>query len=195
QEREAQAREREAAAAAAKRQAALAPLIAKDQRRVADITHIREALERYIDKVGPLPAPRDYGEAESSNPGFWSHYWDVSTEDGDKDGKPFLDFLVDNHLLISVPVDPDNQPSPDGTPTGGKQYVYFVVPSEEPYEGGTCTTSDKRWVYMLAITDLESEDTRPPKNIPGSGCDCLWKNSPNFFQHTFDYVVCGTFKR
>jgi hypothetical protein len=47
---------------------------------------------------------------------------------------------------------------------------------------------------MLGITDLRSEVTRPPANIKGSGCECLWRDQPNFFQSQFDYVLCGTFR-
>lgn len=183
------------AALAEKHAAELRKYVPRDERRVSDLLRIRQALQQYLDKVGPLPAPSEYGEAESSKPGFWSHYWDVSSEDGDHDGKPFLDFLVEKGIMPSVPVDPDNQPAPDGGPTGGRQFVYFVAPPSETYAGGTCAASKKDWVYLLGITDLQSEETRPPVNIHGSGCDCLWRDQPNFFQQNFDYVVCGTFRR
>ncbi|HKR66321.1 MAG TPA: hypothetical protein VJZ00_21510, partial [Thermoanaerobaculia bacterium] len=174
-------KQRAAAADAARLRAQLAQFVPQDRRRVADIQKIRLGLEQYIAKVGPLPAPRDYGEAENSKPGFWYHYWDVSSEDGDKDGKPFLDFLVDSGIMPSVPVDPENVRSPDGSPIGGRQYVYFVATPDDASEGGTCAAESKKSVYMLGITDLRSETTRPPTNFTGSGCECLWKNSPNYF--------------
>jgi hypothetical protein len=167
--------------------------VAEDRRRVADVRRIQHGLQQFIDKIGPLPTPGEYGEADSANTGFFPGYWDSSTRDADGDGKPFLDFLADSGVMASVPLDPLNQPPPDGDPRGGRQYVYFVASPGETYEGGTCAAADKKWVYMLGITDLRSEVTRPPMNIPGSGCDCLWRKQPNFFQTQFDYVVCGTF--
>jgi hypothetical protein len=198
---------RERAAAARAKRAAAAPLDAKqlaaaqthgpqDQRRVADLLRIQQALKTYIEKVGPLPTPAEYGEVQRAGvPGFWQGYWDLSTEDGDGDGKPFLDFLVESGTLPSVPVDPVNKAGDPGDPKGGNQYVYFVAPATETFGGGTCARSKKEWVYMLAITDLQSELTRPPKSIQGSDCACLWREQPNYFQQHFDYVTCGTFRR
>ncbi|HEU4888861.1 MAG TPA: hypothetical protein VFV49_13325 [Thermoanaerobaculia bacterium] len=168
----------------------------QDQRRIADLKTIEQALKTYMAKVGPLPTPSEYQEAQrGSAPGFWQQYWDVSTEDGDGDGRPFLDFLVESGTLPSVPVDPVNKPGDKGDPKGGSQYVYFVAPPTDTYGGGTCGAAKKEWVYMLAITDLQGELTRPPKNVQGSGCECLWQNQPNYFQQHFDYVTCGTFRR
>ena len=190
-------RERQAAAALAEQHAAAVRTYgAQDERRIADLNRIDEALKTYLTKVGPLPAPGEYGEAErSSQPVFWQGYWDVSSEDGDGDGKKFLDFLVERGIMPSVPVDPVNQRGSDGDPRGGKQYVYFVAPAAEKFAGGTCGARTKEWVYMLGITDLESELTRPPATIKGSGCECLWSDQPNFYQKHFDYVTCGKFKR
>lgn len=166
----------------------------RDRRRVADLLKIRQGLQKYLAEIGPLPAPRDYGEAENSTKaGFWQGYWDVSTEDRDGDGAPFLDFLVDSGVMSSIPVDPDNTKTPDGDPRGGRQYVYYLAAPEEQYQGGTCGASQGQWVYMLGITDLQTETARPPKRIAGSGCDCLWRDQPDFFQQHFDYVVCGMF--
>jgi hypothetical protein len=188
--------ERAAAMLAEKQATAAQAFGPQDQQRVADLHRINEALQRYIKTVGPLPTPGEYGEAEvSRNPGFWDGYWDVSAEDGDGDGKPFLDFLVDNRIMTPVPLDPDNERSDDGRPRGGRQYVYFVARPNEQFQGGTCGTRTNESVYMLGITDLRSELTRPPKKIAGSGCDCLWLNQPNYFQAHFDYVICGKFKK
>ncbi|HEU4887117.1 MAG TPA: hypothetical protein VFV49_04460 [Thermoanaerobaculia bacterium] len=195
--RVAQIRAKQAAEALVRKRAAAARVFgARDQRRVADLLRIKQALQTYITKVGPLPKPSEYGEGESpGKPGFWQSYWDLSSEDGDRDGKPFLDFLVEKRIMASVPVDPENKRAADGDPKGGRQYVYFVAPATEKYSGGTCGASKKQWVYMLAITDLQSELTRPPLNIKGSGCECLWRDQPNYFQAHFDYVTCGTFSR
>ncbi|HEX2123871.1 MAG TPA: hypothetical protein VHL59_19760 [Thermoanaerobaculia bacterium] len=187
---------RAAAIVAEKRAAELRKHLPQDRRRVASLLQIRKGLQTYLQRVGPLPTPLEYGEAErSKGAGFWHQWWDVSTEDGDGDGRPFLDFLVESGTMPSVPVDPENLPAQDGDPTGGRQFVYFVVPPDYDYEGGSCLGRNKIWVYMLGITDLRSEVSRPPKNIRGSGCDCLWRNHPNLFQQHFDYVICGTFRR
>jgi hypothetical protein len=170
--------------------------LAEDQRRVADLHQIQQALQKYLATVGPLPAPADYGESENSTrAGFWRGYWDVSGEDGDGDGRPFLDFLAERGIMPSVPVDPENQRAEGGDPRGGRQYVYTVMAPTDTYEGGSCAAGKKEWVYLLGITDLRSEITRPPKNLSGSGCECLWRNAPNYFQQQFDYVVCGRFTR
>jgi hypothetical protein len=179
----------------AKQAAAVRVHAPKDQRRVTDLRLIQQGLEKYIREIGPLPRPSEYGESEPSrSTGFWQHYWDVSSDDGDKDGNAFLDFLVEGGVMPSVPVDPNNEPAADGGPRGGKQYVYMVIPPTEAYEGGTCGTAKNQWVYLLGITDLQSEVVRPPKRIAGSGCDCLWANKPKFFEQHFDYLVCGTFE-
>jgi hypothetical protein len=187
-------RAQRAAAARARIQEAARAYGAEDRRRIADLLRIKAALQSYIRRVGPLPRPAEYGEAEASaSSGFWQGYWDVSSEDGDRDGKPFLDFLVDSGTMASVPVDPDNQRAPDGDPRGGRQYVYFVAPPTETYQGGTCGTGTKEWVYLLGITDLRSQLTRPVTNVYGSGCECLWRDQPDFFRAHFDYITCGTF--
>jgi hypothetical protein len=186
---------REAAELAAKQAEADRIHGQQDRRRVADLLQIRQALQKYLATVGPLPSPADYGEAERSRSNtFWQHYWDVSGEDGDGDGRKFLDFLVESGTVSSVPIDPDNEAAADGDPRGGRQYVYFLVPPYSGYEGGPAAGENK-WVYMLGITDLRSEMTRPPKKIAGSGCEALWRDQPNYFQQHFDYVVCGTFSR
>lgn len=165
----------------------------RDRKRVADIHTIQEALETYITKYGPLPRPRDYGEGMGPVD-FWQGWWDVSSEDQNGDGRPFLDFLVTKGILADVPLDPENRASPDGDPTRGRQYAYFVSPFDYTYEGGTCEANAGYSTYLLGVTDLEGQDDRPPTGVPGSGCECLWRNKPRFFEQYFDYVVCGRFK-
>jgi hypothetical protein len=165
----------------------------RDQQRLADIETIQRALEAHITAHGGLPRPEDYGE-QMGPPNFWGGWWDVSSQDGDGDGIPFLDFLVERGVVLSVPIDPSNHPSEDGVPTGGSQYAYFVVPSGYDYEGGQCEEHRGYSTYLLGITDLELETTRPPQHAEGSGCECLWKDKPNFFQDYFDYVLCGRFR-
>ena len=166
---------------------------ARDRTRLADLIAIQSALERHIDTIGPLPAPADYGE-ETGAATFWQGWWDESAHDGNGDGRPFLEFLVDRGLMTSVPVDPINRTSADSGPAHGQQYVYYVAPPGYGYAGGHCGASAQS-VYLLGITDLERETTRPPAGVGGSGCDCLWRAEPNFFQQHFDYVVCGRFPR
>src|SRR5215203_3506021 len=81
--------------------------LARDNQRVADIHQIKAALDEYVKRIGPLPAPADYGEAAGPAE-FWKDWWDVSSRDGDGDGVPFLDFLVEDGILPAVPVDPLN---------------------------------------------------------------------------------------
>jgi hypothetical protein len=166
---------------------------AEDQRRVDDVATIRAALDRYIATVGPLPLPVDYGEGTGARD-FFQDSWDLSAVDGDGDGRPFLDFLVERRILETVPVDPDNEAT-GADPRGGRQYVYFVAPPHYRFEGGSCVAAYGTWVYLLGVTDLESEVMRPPARVSGSGCECLWESSPDFFQAHFDYVTCGTFTR
>jgi hypothetical protein len=47
-------------------------------------------------------------------------------------------------------------------------------------------------MYMLAVTDLETEPSRPSRRFSGSGCSCLWQRRPGFFEQHFDYLLCGT---
>jgi hypothetical protein len=166
-------------------------LRARDATRVADIHRLQAALEAYQRNVGPLPQPSTYGEAIGPS-SFWRNYWDLSTHDGDGDGRYFLDFLTESGVVPSVPVDPVNETPDSDDPRSGFQYVYFVAPAAYVYEGGICQAAGGRSIYMLAVTRLESETGRPPKRFSGSGCECLWRDRPNYFQHFFDYVRCGT---
>lgn len=164
---------------------------ARDRTRVADIRAIQAALERHIAEIGPLPKPADYGEG-TGPAAFWEGWWDSSAHDDNGDGRPFLEFLIDRGVMSEVPVDPSNEAPAGGHPSRGQQYVYYVVPPGYAYEGGQCNSSAAS-TYLLGVTDLESENQRPPTGVSGSGCDCLWRNQPNFFQQHFDFIVCGQF--
>lgn len=159
---------------------------ARDAKRISDIRNIQTALEYYIHIHGELPMPASYGEG-SDSPHWWDTWWDVSGYDGDGDGNQFLDFLVDEGIFTEVPVDPINTPATNH-PNEGYQYIYFIAPQGYPYEGGSCV-ADTGGAYMLAIRDLETKGL----GEVGESCDCIWKNSPNFFAGAFDYLVCGTF--
>ena len=163
----------------------------RDARRIEDLHRIQEALDGYARTVGRLPEPVRYGEA-TGPPTFWQGWWDVSSADGDKDGNPFLDFLEEHG--IPVPLDPVNSSPDTSDPRVGRQYVYFVVPAANEYQGGTCSAWTGKGVYVLAITDLETEVARPPQRAAGSGCPCVWRDAPDFFQQHFDYVLCGAFE-
>lgn len=165
----------------------------RDQQRISDIRTIQRALEAYTAAYGPLPRPEDYGE-QTGPSNFWANWWDVSGQDEDGDGVPFLDFLVDSGVLLSVPLDPINRAADDGHPTGGSQYAYFVAPAGYEYEGGQCSAHRGYSTYLIGITDLERERSRPPGRARDSGCDCLWRDKPNFFDQYFDYVLCGRFR-
>jgi hypothetical protein len=159
----------------------------RDEQRVADLHRIKAALDRYATEVGPLPTPVEYGQGTGPS-NWWKDMWDFSSDGG------FLNFLVDDGLMTAVPTDPVNEAPPDGDPRGGKQYVYFVVPDGYEYAGGTCDPRPNRWHYMVAVTDLEEETARPPWKFKGSGCQCLWRDQPDFFEDHFDYILCGSFE-
>ena len=165
--------------------------IARDSRRVADLHRIKTALGRYAVGHGTLPRPVDYGEATGS-PELSDDWWDLSSEDLDRDGQRFLSFLVESGAMSAVPVDPLNEPALDGAPTGGRHYAYLVIPAGYQYRGGVCAASQDAAMYLLAVTDLETEASRPPQQFTRSGCDCLWRDDPGFFDRQFDYVLCGT---
>jgi len=164
---------------------------ARDVRRIADLRQIQIALEMYINKNDTLPIAYQYGERNVS-PGWWDGWWDLSSGDGDGDGIYFLDFLVDDGILKSVPVDPLNDPADyNGYPyrnVAGHRYVYIRVTSNYSYQGGSCVYR-KANVYMLGISDLEYY----PSGSFNSGCECLWQDRPNMFQNTFDYIICGIY--
>ena len=164
---------------------------ARDRQRVANLQLLQQALESYITRHGPLPSPAEYGEAAVA-PDFWDRWWDLSAVDGNGNGRPFLDFLVERGVVQSIPVDPVNVTSQPTNPREGQQFVYYMVPPSYDYAGGPCGAPN-RGHYLLAITDLESEVSRPPKTISSPGCACLWRNDQDFFQKHFDYVLCGSF--
>lgn len=166
---------------------------ARDMRRIVELKQIQKALEVYISQYGTLPVPTGYGERNYS-PGWWDGWWDLSSYDEDGDGVYFLDFLIDAGITNIVPVDPINTPDHNGyPPSPGYRYIYFVAPKGYVYQGGSCVVSTGG-VYFLAISELESESSRPPTKFEGSGCQCLWQNMPDFFKGYFDYTLCGTYK-
>ena len=161
---------------------------ARDSRRISEIKQIQKALELYIDAHGTLPAPSIYGRSNVS-PGFWDGWWDLSTNTA---GAGFLSFLVADGFLPKSPVDPQNTPAGhNGVPySSGARYFYYNVSAGYGYQGGSCILNSG--TYLIGATDMEAFSSGPPYPN-GSGCDCLWKNSPNMFQNYFDYVICGQY--
>ena len=162
---------------------------ARYAQRVGDVRRILAALRVYVERHGRLPMPASYGEGTGPET-FWAGWWDVSSHDGDGDGTPFLDFLVDDGIMPSVPVDPLNEPPDDAHPAQGRQYAFLVVPAGHAHQGGLCADYAATGAYVLGVTDLERQETRPPRR-PASGCSCLWVDSPDFFAQYFDHVACG----
>lgn len=162
---------------------------ARDAKRIADLKQIQKALEIYIQNHGSLPTPSAYGRANVS-PGWWDGWWDLSTNTA---GNGFMNFLVTEGIMAKAPLDPSNTPTGyNGAPGGGYQYFYFVAPKGYGYQGGSCVV-DKGDAYLIGATKLESDNARPPTLFSGSGCDCLWKNLPNMFQSSYDYVICNPY--
>jgi prepilin-type N-terminal cleavage/methylation domain-containing protein len=164
---------------------------ARDARRIADINDIKKSMERYIIENGTPPSPSSYGRGASA-PGYWDQWWDVSSNTS---SGTFMSFLVSSGIRNTVPVDPLNTPVMNADPrpsqNAGYRYIYFLVPPNYIYQGGTC--GNNSGVYMLAISDLETTTARPQTTFKGSGCNCLWTNSQDFFANDFDYITCGTY--
>lgn len=163
----------------------------RDEQRLRDIETIAAALDDYARRTGSLPMPLNYGEG-TGPAGFWQGWWDVSAVDEDGDGRSFLPFLESVDGLTRVPVDPRNEPSPDGMPTEGWQYVYFLVPPNYTYNGGACEANRDAYIYMLGVTAFEelalSDDLLDPL------CDCLWQEQPGFFRDRFAHTRCGVYR-
>ena len=170
---------------------------ARDTARVASLKTIQNALEAYLLDHGTLPSAYNYGEGSTAS-GFWNTWWDISSRDEDGDGIYFLDFLVEQGYLATVPLDPINTATtgpnhnPQHSSNPGHRFFYAVFPKNyTSYLGGTCEPNVKS-VYMIGASKFESDDARPPSKFE-SGCDCLWHDSPNWFQAYFDYIRCGTY--
>lgn len=161
---------------------------ARDARRISEIQQIQKGIELYISKYGTLPSPSSYGRSNVS-PGYWDGWWDLSTNNA---GSGFLNFLVADGILPKPPSDPLNIPvGYNGQPIkNNPAYFYFNVSSGYMYQGGACNSSLN--TYLIGATKLETRATGSPV-VAGSGCDCLWKNSPNWYQNEFDYILCGQY--
>jgi len=161
---------------------------ARDAKRISEIKQIQKGLELYINTHGSLPVPIDYGRSNVS-PGWWDGWWDLSTNTA---GAGFLSFLVADGIFSKSPIDPQNTPAGhNGFPNfAGARYFYFNVPAGYNYQGGSCILN--LGTYMIGATDLETFSSGPPY-VSGSGCDCLWKDLPNMFKDSFDYIICNQF--
>jgi prepilin-type N-terminal cleavage/methylation domain-containing protein len=162
---------------------------ARDAVRMQDIHTIQQALDTYNLTVGIPPNPTAYGRGVGApSPGQWDGWWDISSYDPPN----FMPFLVTSGILKTVPVDPLNDPLPSGQNvphSSGHEYVYFQVPANYIYQGGTCDNNSA--VYMVAITHFETSTSRPSTSFTGSGCSCIWTNSPEWFKSMFDYMTCS----
>ena len=164
----------------------------RDERRVADLHRIKNALDTYIRETGQLPEPALYGEGTGPQT-FWAGMWDLSAADKNGDGHPFLDFLEARG--VGVPLDPVNTAPDHSDPRSGSQYVYFVVPPEYQYQGGACEAWAGQSVYLLGITRFEARPARQPDATASPDCRCLWRDAPDFFRQYFAYLLCGTSPR
>lgn len=163
---------------------------ARDTIRIQDMNQIALALERYSLEVGAPPVASAYGE-QATSPGWWDGWWDLSTYDRNGDGNAFMDFLRTAGYFATVPVDPLNDPSGyNGQPyAAGHFYVYYNTTASYGYQGGPSCAAGMHGVWLIGIRDLENS----PAGSYNSGCTCLWRDNPNMFQGTFDYIRCGVY--
>jgi len=145
----------------------------RDARRLSDMRQILTALQLYYDKYERYPGPTSaYGECEGG-----CGCWDTSTVDNDGDGKPFIEPLVDEGLMSSVPRDPI------GTGTcGGYTYRYYRYPA------GSYGCDPSRGAYfVLGIVDMETSNGPHPQS-PGWSCpNRNWQNEMEWVVGGFEY--------
>lgn len=118
---------------------------ARDARRLADMQQIYTALNMYYGDYSCLPftsgtacpGAGSYSDADTGG-------WDYSSQGG------FLGFLVNAGYMSTVPVDPLNNMTGDGSPAGTYAYRYYCYPSSyPPYQGlhlGYWRESDGQYV-------------------------------------------------
>lgn len=97
---------------------------ARDTKRAADIDQIYKALVFYNETYGCLPRTSVTicpGAGAYSEPNAGG--WDYSSQGG------FMTFLSTAGIMATVPVDPLNTMTGDGTPAGTYAYKYFCYPS------------------------------------------------------------------
>ena len=137
----------------------------RDARRISDIRQINKALQMYYDDNGYLKSPAEYGENSFSS-------WDLSNSDDDSDGIYFLDYLVDEGYMSSVPVDPIN----DST----YYYRYYYWTWDPSY-----ATCDLNW-YVVGAQKLET------MTMPGNGMACISSGVPGSIQYDNDFYLGDT---
>ena len=98
---------------------------ARDAKRTADIDQIYKALNLFYDQYGCLPVTSGSscagtGSYSEGNAGGW----DYSSQGG------FMTFLKNSGFMSTVPVDPINNMTGDGSPAGTYAYRYYC------YNGG-----------------------------------------------------------
>jgi prepilin-type N-terminal cleavage/methylation domain-containing protein len=140
---------------------------ARDARRLEDMRQIVNALQLYHSNHEAYPGPTSsYGESESVCGG-----WDSSNTDNDADGKPFIEPLVDEGLMV-VPVDPVS----GGTCAGYRYYRYSA--------GSYGCNSNRGAYFVLGVNDMESSGN-PHSASPG------WSCPTRNWQGEFDWVTGG----
>ncbi|MHB1316741.1 MAG: type II secretion system protein [Minisyncoccota bacterium] len=103
---------------------------ARDAVRASDMVQIRNALILYYDKYGCLPrtagsACLGTGSYSESNSGGW----DYSSQGN------FMTFLKNENILPREIVDPINNMTGDGSPSGTYSYRYFCYTGTGPHLG------------------------------------------------------------
>jgi prepilin-type N-terminal cleavage/methylation domain-containing protein len=164
---------------------------ARDARRLADMRQTVTALDLYYQKYGSFPEEEVYGEEEEAGSVTDCHGWDTSGYDRDGDGRPFLEPLIDEGIMASVPKDPKATLN-SCSGVGQNTYRYHRY----PYDYCTNVCVNKSF-YVLGINNLEtlSSHHNAATNHPGSqGWSCIVNvkyngGGPRDWSAEFDWVV------
>lgn len=146
----------------------------RDARRLADMNDILTALQSYYADHGFYPGSTTaYGEANCSG-------WDTTFTDGDGDGIPFIDPLVEEGYLEEIPVDPLTVRSSycgGHNTTPGFNYFYAR------YAAGAYGCDPTLGAYI--VLGVGNWETVPGVHPKSEGFTCSGRD----WHGTLDYVV------
>ncbi|PIP56320.1 hypothetical protein COX05_03685 [candidate division WWE3 bacterium CG22_combo_CG10-13_8_21_14_all_39_12] len=156
----------------------------RDSVRMSTIKEVKDAVERYWVDNGNYPGTTtSYGE-DNSGAGMCGG-WDSSWQDKDGDGIAWVDPLVEDGYLESIPQDVSFD---SGKTAGCGNYDYFR------YTAGSYGCDATRGDYfVVGIRDLEAS-SRPANGSPGWTCPGNGPTPARDWQTEFDWVT-GKFQR